>query len=197
MPFDLLIINDKGILEVHPSALTIKAIADLWNRDRSTIKDKALQELAFIYWMYNWNSIYFKDYPDETERFNAVVVEVFQNIKWKTNLLVSEAGKTYQKLQEDSYPELSDLQTARKTLNNLKNFLDALDPDERTKSGGLVLKPSDIYAAITKMGEALIAVNKMEERIRKEIQLEDSKVRGGGKQGNFEDESKITYLNNK
>jgi hypothetical protein len=195
MSFELLTIDDKGILDIHPSALTIKAIVDLWNNDTSKDKKLALQELAFIYWMYNWNSIYFKDYPDETERFNAVVVEVFQNIKWKTNLLVSEASKVYQRLQESSFPELSDLQTARKTLNNLKNFLDALDPDERTKSGGLVLKPSDIYAAITKMGEALIAVNKMEERIRKEIQLEDSKVRGGGKQGNFEDESKITYLN--
>jgi hypothetical protein len=145
--------------------------------------------------MYNWNSIYYKGYPDETERFNAVIVEVFQDIKWKTNLLITEASKVYQKLQEESFPELSDLQIARKTLSNLKNFLDNLDPGERTKSGGLLLKPAEIYMAVTKMGEALISVNKMEEKVKKEIQLEDSKVRGGGKQGSFEDEDKITYLN--
>lgn len=196
MAFELLNIDDKGRLDIHPSALTIKSIADLWNNDKSNNKKQALQELAFIYWMYNWNSIYYKGYTDEVDRFNSVITEVFQDISWKTNLLVSEAGKVYQKLQEESFPELSDLKVARKTLNGLKDFLDNLDPDERTKSGGLLLKPSEIYMAITKMGEALISVNKMEEKIRKEIQLEDSKVRGGGKQGSFEDEDKITYLNN-
>lgn len=197
MSFELLQINDKGILDIHPSALTIKAIADLWNSDKTNNKKQALQEFAFIYWMYNWNSIYFKGYPDEKERFNAVIVEIFQDIKWKSNLIISEASKIYQKLQEESFPELSDLKVARKTLDGLKNFLDNLDPDERTKSGGLLLKPSEIYMAVTKMGEALIAVNKMEEKIRKEIQLEDSKVRGGGKQGSFEDGDDLDYLKQK
>jgi hypothetical protein len=197
MSFDLLQISDKGILEIHPSALTIKVIADLWNRDRTNSKEQALKELAFIYWIYHWNSSYYKGYSDIQERYNAVITEVFQDISWKPDLEVNEAIKVYKKLQEEAYPELKHLQTARKTLESLKDFLDNLDPDERTKSGGLLLKPSDIYSAVGKMGEALIAVQKMEEKIKKELQLETQKIKGGGRAGAFEDEKDLDYLKNK
>lgn len=194
MSFDLLIIGDQNILEVHPSALTIKKIADLWNRDTSKDKKQALQELAFIYWMYNWNSSYYKDYPDAQERYNNVIIEVFDDISWRPDLLVTEACKIYEKLQVDAYPELSDLQTARSTLDKLKKYLDEIDPGETTKSGGLVLKPADIYMAISKMGDALVTVQKMEKKIKEEISLDTQKIKGGGKAGSFEDIESIDYL---
>lgn len=194
MNFELLLINELNQLEIHPAALTIRPIVDLWNHDKSKDKKQALQELAFIYWMYNWNSLYYKGYPDETERFGMVVAEVFQDIGWTQGLLVSEASKAYQKLQTESHPELAHLQTARNTLDKLKKFLDTMEPGETTKSGGLVLKPAEIYAAVSKMGDALIAVEKMEDKIKKEMQLEESKVRGGGRAGAFEDETNINYL---
>jgi len=169
MSFELLIINELNQLDMHPTALTIKPIVALWNNDKSKDKKQALQELAFIYWMYNWNSLYYKGYPDESERFGMVVAEV-------------------------SHPELAHLQTARNTLDKLKKFLDTMEPGETTKSGGLVLKPAEIYAAVSKMGDALIAVEKMEDKIKKEIQLEESEVRGGGRAGAFEDETNVDYL---
>lgn len=194
MSYDLLTINDKNILDVKPEALTIKPISDLWKADKSNDKKQALKQLAFIYWMYNWNSIYFKGYPDEQERFNAVIVEVFNDISWKPDIMVSEASKVYQKLQEEAYPALSHLKAARKTLDGLKQFLNEVDPNERTNAGGLVLKPAEIYTAIGKMGDALIAVEKMEEKVKSQIQLEESKLRGGGKAGAFEDDDKLDYL---
>jgi hypothetical protein len=194
MNFELLILNELNLLDIHPSALTIKPIVDLWNNDKSKDKKQALQELAFIYWMYNWNSLYYRDYPDEQERLGMVISEVFQNIGWTPTLLVTEAAKIYQRLQEEAYPGLTHLQTARNTLGKLKVFLDNIDPDSRTNAGGLILKPADIYTAISKMGDALIAVEKMEEKIKREMQLEESKVYGGGKAGAFEDETNINYL---
>jgi hypothetical protein len=194
MAFDLLLINEKNQLEVHPSVLTIKAIADLWNRDKTNKKEQALRELAFIYWMYHWKSSYFKQYPDETERLGAVIVEVFQDVKWRPDLEVSEAGKAFTKQQLLYYPELSDLQVARGTLNKLKEFLENLDPGEVTRSGGLVLKPADIYTAISKMGEALLSVQKMEKKIKEDISLDTQQIKGGGKAGAFEDETNLDYL---
>ena len=197
MSFNLLQIDDNNNLTVDSTALTFKSIADLWNDDKSNDKKQVLQELAFIYWMYNWNSLYFKDYPDEQERFGMVITEVFNDISWKPSLQVSEVCKLYQRLQEEAYPGLIHIQTAKNTLGKLKQFLDDFDPGETTKSGGLILKPADIYTAVSKMGDALISVEKMEEKIKKEMQLEESKVYGGGRAGAFEDEEKTDYLKKK
>ena len=38
-------------LTVEPEALTIKSIRNLWNRDKSKSKDRALSELGYIYFM--------------------------------------------------------------------------------------------------------------------------------------------------
>ena len=194
MAFDLITFDSKQNLDIHPTALTLNCFAEIWNRDKSKNKEQALKELAFIYWMYNWNSSYYKGYPDDKERLIHVTETVFNKDKWKQDNIVNIACKEYQKLQELEYPGLSDLKTARKTLNSLKEFLDSLDPNERNKSEGLVLKPAEIYQAISKMSEALIAVDKMEKKIKEDLTLTDSKIKGGGKAGNFEDEEGLDYL---
>lgn len=194
MSFDLLTISSKNNLEIHPTALTLQFIVDLWNRDKSNNKEKALQELSFIHWMYNYSSLFYKGYPEEKERQLAVQEYVFKNTKWKPDKEVLNAAKQYKELQDLAYPALSDLRTAKKTLGALKQFLDELDPNERTNAGGLVLKPSDIYTAIAKMGDALKAVDEMEKKVKEQLDLKSSKIKGGGKQGTFEDGDDLDYL---
>jgi len=193
MTFNLIEINDRNIISIQPEALGIKAFSDVWNKDKSNNKEQALKELAFIYWSCNWNSMYYKGYPEDKVRIEIVKEAIFGKTDWKGDNIINEAIKEYKKLQDFNYPGLADLKTARKTLSTLKDFLDNLDPDERNNSGGLVLKPSDIYTAISKMGEALIAVDKMEKKIKEDLNLTDSRIKGGGKTGAFEDEDSLKY----
>ena len=54
---NLFFISDNKILPT-PETLLIKEFENIWNRDKTKTKDIALKELAYIYFISDYKSIY-------------------------------------------------------------------------------------------------------------------------------------------
>ena len=56
----------EGQLQIQPEAYALRAFKVLWDRDKTKGKDKAIIELAFVYFMTDFKS----DFTDVIEPFN-------------------------------------------------------------------------------------------------------------------------------
>ena len=162
-------------LIISEEALFIKAFADLWKRDRSPTKEKALQELGFIYFQYDPRSDYMF-MSDEVARAELIKSQEGLPKNWKPDDKVLEAIKVYVTLtQTTSSLLLADTRTA---INNLRTFLSTVDlindVDDNGKPKYTVNSLTSALKAIPDLTKELVA---SEKAIAKEIE-ENDKMRG-------------------
>ena len=63
--------RDGYEIKVEPEALLLKPFKKIWNRDRSKDKNRAMQELGFIYFVCDPRSDY-QFLVDDNERLEAI-----------------------------------------------------------------------------------------------------------------------------
>ena len=176
-----LLILEKNKLDISPYALTIKVFEDIWNKEK-TNKDWAIKALSYIVLMYKFNSPYIN--YTEGERHKLVCEDLGIEINSKE---LKNAITVYNRLQEDSLPALRYLTASRVAAEKIREFYLTFDLTEKTKAGTYTLKPKDISSSITDMEKLIRTLDSLEEKVKKEIELTDSKIRGGGAMGAFED----------
>lgn len=177
---DLLIL-EKNKLDVSPYALCIKEFKAIWDADKSKDKDWATKALSYIVMMCKFNSPYIN--YQEDERHKLVCEELGVEIDKKQ---IAEAIKVYNRLQEDSLPALRYLYASRIAAEKIRQFYLTFDLNERSDKGAYLLKPKDISSSITDMERLIRTLDALEEKVKKEMELTDSKIRGGGLSGEFE-----------
>jgi|SRR3972149_10383042 len=155
---NLFFISDNKILPT-PETLLIKEFENIWNRDKTKTKDIALKELAYIYFISDYKSIYnnYLSLIKETK----IKEDIIQNKDWKPDLLIESAIKKYEELQIT--PTLRLLNGARKALEEMTRYYEHLKINDR-----------NILASATsldKLGKIAESFDKLEEKIKKE-QLE-------------------------
>lgn len=185
----LLEVTSDGTLNITPEALMIKEFKAVWNKYKD--KNKASEELAFIYWMAYYKSVY-DVYLSEREKMDAIKEDVISDKKWEPTEITKAAIDKFKELQMTF--SMAFLESAKEGALKIRQFYHDVNLNERTKSGGVIWKPSDITNAVAKSVDILEALSKWEERAKKEEELGDSKIKGGGKAGAFEDESSAVWL---
>ena len=155
---NLFFISDNKILPT-PETLLIKEFENIWNRDKTKTKDIASKELAYIYFISDYKSIYnnYLSLIKETK----IKEDIIQNKDWKPDLLIESAIKKYEELQIT--PTLRLLNGARKALEEMTRYYEHLKINDR-----------NILASATsldKLGKIAESFDKLEEKIKKE-QLE-------------------------
>lgn len=184
---------------VDPEVKVIKEFRNLIAKDKDRNKRNAVMWFAYIFYMNDYRSSYY-NYP-QGERHTRVCDAVGLPLDFKPFREVEEATAKYWEFQETAAVRSlisikEGLITSARVIDMLKNrtetMLDTIMADEGydddtaeridqvTKGVVKMLELSD------KLPKAINTITSLEEEVKRE-QANESKIRGGGKKGDFED----------
>lgn len=169
-------------LNISEEAFALKPFKDLWKRDKSKGKEKAMQELAYIYFMEDNRSDY-QMYKDREERSLQIKIGEGLPEDWKPDKAVEEAQKFYASFKSETALLLEDIRTAISTLRKgmiTQEELDDVDPEKKPT----VL--NNYAGVISKLTDLAQKVDEVERKLTAEVTHSD-KVRGSVEKAMFED----------
>ena len=155
---DLLTVNNNVVIP-SPYALTIPEFEKL-----------KVKELAFVYFFVDHRSSY-SAYGEE-ERKEVLMKDLGIKIT------------PYLKAAVDKYMELSEthaiklLKAARISVTKLEKYFENIDLTEMDENGRLIYQAKDLVANLSKMGDVVEGLDKLEELVKKQAE-KDNPNRGG------------------
>lgn len=160
-----------GIVYPDDKILMIEPFSSIWNRDKSKNKEVALKDFKYIEFMVSpFNNNPYKDLVKE-DRSKRIKEEVLLDVNYKEDKLVLSAIDLYEKWLKEYSISYKFLISAKKAANEVIEFLNNVDLNERTKSGTPVYKPSDITKALSDINSALKNINELEKNVFEEIKI--------------------------
>lgn len=174
---------------VDPQILLIPEFKAVYRKDKSREKIYCVKEFAYIYFIYDHRSPY-AIYPVEERE-----VRVKKDLKlddWQVDDVVQKAIDRY--LEMSSTPAVRTLTAIRDGLITSSKLIDTLRVriDEALSMGDIddidpiVRSVQRMLEIAEKLPKAIENISALEEKIKRE-ETTDTKIRGGGKKGQFED----------
>lgn len=164
---------------IEPEALLLKPFKQIWQRDRTQSKDKAMMELGFIYFFCDSRSDY-QYLTDEEQRKQAIKEGEGLPEKWEPDKVVIEAMNYYNSIKPVSSLLLEDTRAMvngyRAKLRELTNNMADLDVREVKEIGAII---KQIPSLVKDLDEA-------EKAVAKEM-MQNEKVRGAQEKSMYED----------
>ena len=175
-------------LQIDPAAYMLGPFKKLWDRDKSKTKDKALKELAYVFYSCDYKSPYFGNTSPE-ERDIEVKRHVFNDETATVDNLVVEAQEFYKERQktfslvllEDAMTGIGKLSKYLKDINFYENEINERTGEVRPKHD--IKKYADTVKTIPDILKSLTA---LKEAVQKE-QESESGLRGGREKGMYAD----------
>lgn len=158
---------------ISEEALLLKPFKLIWNRDRTQGKEKALQELAYIYFMEDPRSDY-QYLVDVDERSEAIIDGEGMSGKWKPDKLVVNAMEFYRSLKPTSALLLED---TRAVIDNVRKSLREFS-FEGMEDKDRVNAIKSITSTVATIPKLIKDLNDAEKAIRADMQDNTGKVRG-------------------
>lgn len=151
-------------VRVAPEALTLKPFKKIWERDKSKTKERALQELSFVYFYCDPRSDY-QYIVDDENRLEAVKEGEGLPKSWKPDKDLEAAIELYRSF--DTSAALL-LKAANEAVEKVRSLLTELKPDD-TKS----LK--DYLTALKMIPEVATMLKDAEKSLNDESQYGEAK----------------------
>lgn len=168
---------------ITPEALQISAFKKLWDRDKSRAKEKALLDLAYVYYFADFSSVYSQ--LSKEDRARALTADIYEGKK-EPDKAVNEAVEYYEEMQGKMSPSLSFLEAALFAANKIKGYFYSVDFTLLDTNGKPVYDISKINTTLKDIGKTIDGLDQLKERVMRELQS-DSKIRGGVEKSLFED----------
>lgn len=163
---------------IEPELLTLKPFKQIWTRDKTVNKDKALAEIAFIYFMADPRSDY-QYLVDDKERMEAIKEGEGLPPKWQPDKIVTEAMNFYMSFKPISALLLED---TRFMVDKYRKRLKAQEFDD------LEIKDLKEVGALIKQIPPLVKdLDEAEKALNSEMKS-SGKMRGSGEKTIFEDD---------
>ena len=169
-------------LHISEEAFVLKPFKELWNRDKSKNKDKALQELGYVYFMCDPRSDY-QYIVDEDDRAKAIKEGEGIDSKWKPDNKVIMAMEFYKTFKPVSALLLEDTRVAVDKLRQLLRNINLTEVDDKGKP---IYTLNTVTATIKQIPSLVKDLDEAEKAIAKEI-MESDKVRGAQEKSMYED----------
>lgn len=161
-------------VKVEPELLLLKPFRKLYNADRTVGKDKFLDFMSLVYFVYDPRSD-FNYILDEEARIQEVCQA--NGLKYKGfDKTEQECIDIYKKMTTTASLKL--LQDTRLSIEKLSEFLAQLDYNERDDKGRLVNNVAQVISAIDKIPQLIKSLMAAEKAVNKEI-IEEGRARGG------------------
>lgn len=170
-------------LTISEEALLLKPFKTLWKRDRTAGKEKALQELCYIYMMEDPRSDY-QIYIDKDVRAQQVKEGEGLPADWKPDKAVLEAQEFYASFKSESALLLEDIRVA---ITKLREFIKTIDLNATDGKGKPIYTLNTYTATIKQIPELITSLDEAERTIAKEMITRD-KVRGSVEKAMYEDD---------
>lgn len=162
---------------ISEEAFALKVFRQIWNRDRTASKDKALMELGYVYFMVDPRSDY-QYLVDKEERSKAVIEGEGLPANWKPDKLIEEAMTFYDSMKPSAALLLED---TRLMVDKYRRKLRGMDFD------GLEVKDlKDMGALIKGIPDLVKALDEAEKAVASEMK-NSGRMRGQGEKTIMED----------
>lgn len=163
---------------ISEEAFALKPFRQIWQRDRTVNKDKAIMELGFIYFFCDPRSDY-QYLVDEEERMEAIKEGEGLPPKWAPDKVITEAMKFYSSFKPVSALLLED---TRYMANKFRAKLRSLNFDDLE-----VKEFKEITAIIKQITPLIKDLDEAEKALNSEMKS-SGKMRGSGEKTIFEDD---------
>jgi|TARA_R110000744_G_scaffold2647_3_gene10598 hypothetical protein len=152
-----------------------KGIATAYTLSIIEFKDLKVDELAFVYFTVDHRS------PFSVYEWDQRIIEVKNSIfgeekKWSASPKVLAACKKYDKLIETSAVRL--LQAAKTSIVKLEKYFRDIDLHLMDDNGKPIFHAKDLIANLSKMGQVVDGLTRLEEIVKKQEQAANTN-RGG------------------
>ena len=174
-----LLVYEGYNLTIDPMALALKPFKAIWVRDKTEKKERAISEIAYIYFMEDPRSDY-QYIIDRDERSKAIKESEGLKSTWQPDGTVKEAMKLYASFKTTSALLLEDTRALvdgyRNKLRDLTSDMSELDVKDVKELGAII---KQVPSMVKDLDEA-------ERALAKEIAQND-KVRGAQGKSIYED----------
>ena len=167
---------------ISEEAFALKVFRQIWNRDRSINKDKAIMELGYVYFMIDPRSDY-QYLVDEEERSKAIIEGEGLPNNWKPDKVVTEAMQFYSRFKPTAALLLEDTRVAVEKLRKLLRDINLQDTDDK---GRPLYTLNTITATIKQVPSLAKDLDEAERALSSEMR-NGGKMRGQGEKTIFED----------
>lgn len=164
--------NDRVIISAEALGLTF--FKTLWSRDKTKNKEKAYNDIAYVFYYADFNSPFFQYPPDE--RSKVIKQFVIGNEKFVVDKEIESAIESYKEL--NTTPSMRMLESVQIAISKMENYFRTVNYAEED-----IDKVGKFIERLPKLVES---VNQASEICRKE-QVGSTKVRGNMKTSLFED----------
>jgi len=170
-----------GKVVLNPNSLAIPSFKKIYERDKSKKKDRALTEISYVYFLVDYKSPY-SAYPED-KREKAIKTDFISIDSWEPDELILEAIDKYKEFQRTTSMRLLDgAKAASDKLTDYFNNIDFALMDDNRKP---VYTAKDVAANLKSVGAIVESLEKVEDKIKKEIST-SSTIIGGGTEGAYE-----------
>ena len=166
-------------LTISEEALALKPFKKIWDRDKTSTKEKAIVELAYCYFMEDPRSDY-QYIIDRDDRSDAIKEGEGLKKDWKPDKDIIAAMKLYASFKSTAALLLDDIRTL---VDGYRSKLKDMTSDMSTLT---VKEVKDIGAIIKQIPSIVKDLDEAEKAIAKEITQND-KVRGAQEKSIYED----------
>lgn len=171
---------------ISEEAFALKPFRQIWQRDKTVNKDKAIMELGFIYFFCDPRSDY-QYLVDEEERKEAIKEGEGMSAKWEPDKVVLAAIDFYNSFKSSSALLLEDTRYAVDKLRKLLRDIDLTQTDDKGKP---IYTLNVITSTIKQVPSLVKDLDEAEKALAKES-IVDSRMRGQGEKTIFEDNLNI------
>lgn len=167
---------------ISEEAFALKVFRQIWNRDRTQSKDRAIMELGYVYFMMDPRSDY-QYLVDEEERSNAIKEGEGLPSNWKPDKLIEEAMEFYGRFKPTAALLLEDTRYAVEKLRKLLREIDLKEVDDKGKP---IYTLNTITATIKQVPGLAKDLDEAEKALASEMRAA-GKMRGQGEKTIYED----------
>lgn len=159
---------------IEPELLVLKPFKKLWERDKSKNKERAITELAFIYFFCDPRSDY-QYITDDEARKQAIKEGEGMKEDWEPDKILYDAMDYYSSFKPTSALLLQD---TRYAVDKLRNLLRNLDLNQVDDKGKPIYTLNTFTATIKQIPSLVKDLDEAERALAKDI-VEAGKARGG------------------
>lgn len=172
-----LFILENNIAKPNTETLLISPFKEIWERDKSKDKYKAIREFTFIELMSSKKkSNPYAGYSDSI-RYQKLKEYLFDE-EWEMDELIEKGLIAINKFQQEASPTyqyyIDSLKAAEKTRKFLRN-INLNEKNERT--GNPLYKPKDVTSAITDTEKIIQTLSLLKEKVEQEL-FDTTKTKG-------------------
>lgn len=175
--------QDGYEVKIDPEALLLKPFKKIWDRDRSKDKNRALQELGFIYFVCDPRSDY-QYLVDMEVRQEAVKQGEGLPEKWEPDASVKIAMEFYSSFKPTSALLLEDTRIA---VDKLRAYLKEIDLHSVDDKGKPIHTLNTVTSTIKQIPDLIKGLDEAERAVSRDV-IEAGKVRGGHEKATLEDD---------